>query len=66
MADINHGLTEEHFQVIQKGLADADLALQRVSLAKQAGIDTGDTEQIAREAQAKLLRIKQVYFPNRA
>jgi len=65
MTDKTNPLDESHFQQIEQGLASASRALAQVELAKRAGIDTGDSESRAREAQAKLLRIKQVYFPGR-
>ena len=58
-------LSEEHFQQIEQGLRAANSALAQVEMAKRAGIDTGDSEQRARDARDKLLRIKQVYFAGR-
>ncbi len=61
---INSPLNEEHLRRINKSLADLDDAQIQVELAKRAQIDVADQEKQIREAREKLLRIRQVYFPN--
>lgn len=68
MADVfgvEHPLTDEHLQQINDGLIGIDKALKQIALAERAGIDIGPTKAAALDAQTKLQKIKQVYFPNR-
>lgn len=60
-----HPLTEVHLDQINTGLAAVKDGRDQLVLAKAAGIDTGDAEQQLNTAEAKLLAIKQVYFPGR-
>lgn len=48
---------------INAHLANIQVGLNHVKLAKSAGIDVAEQEKMLNEAQAKLLRLKNVYFP---
>lgn len=63
MAD--NPLNEQHYQQIKDGLAQADEALRQIDLAKRAGLDVSAQEKQVAETKARLLSIKQVYFPGR-
>jgi len=65
MQSNSHPLTEAHYNEIQNALAEAQNGLNQVAKAKLAGIDLPDLEQEIKEHQAKLIRIKNVYFPGR-
>lgn len=65
MAVKNSPLTDQHFEVLKAGLEQADAALEQIETAKRAGLDVEQFEQPARETQARLLKIKQTYFPGR-
>jgi len=62
MSDV---LTEEHYQSIRKGLLAAEEAISRAKKAIEAGIDASAELREAERTRESLLRIKQVYFPNR-
>lgn len=53
-----------HLASINNGLDAIAVAEKQVILAKQAGIDVGNEEQNLRDTKAKLLQIKNTYFPN--
>jgi hypothetical protein len=59
----NNPLTFEHLQQIRNALSTAAVAQQHIDLAKRAGIDVSAQEQLLKDQMAKLLAIKNVYFP---
>lgn len=62
---INSPLNDDHYQQIQNGL-DILTALQpELDRAKRAGIDVSVQQADADAAKAKLLALKNNYFPNR-
>ena len=65
MADDDTGpLTLAHLEQIKQALAVIARAEIEIDRAKRAGIDvTQQTQQLA-DSKAKLLQIKNVYFPN--
>lgn len=58
-------LGEEHLQTLNQGIAQAEAANAQIELAKQAGIPVDQFEQGAKDTHARLLRMKQTYFPGR-
>lgn len=58
-------LTESHYQQIVNNLDILDQAQRQVEKAKQAGINVADQQAQITETRAKLLQIKNVYFPGR-
>lgn len=65
MNDTDNPLSETHYQEIQRGLEAAQRGLANIARAKMAGIDMSAAEQQIKDSQARLLAIKQVYFPGR-
>jgi hypothetical protein len=65
MAENDHPLTEQHLQEINGGLDKIRSAQRQIQLAKMAGIDVSSLEAQAADAQEKLTKLKQVYFPGR-
>lgn len=63
MNNPNSPLTDAHLSQIQNGLRLIDQAESQVLLAKQAGIDVTDAEKSIADSKAKLIRLKNVYFP---
>lgn len=64
MADTVGPLTQDHLRQIQDGLHFIGLAETQIELAQRAGLDVSDQKAKLVDAKAKLLQIKQVYFPN--
>ncbi len=58
-------LGERDLEQINTALAEIESAEGIIAQAKQAGIDLTRQETEARETKAKLLRIKQAFFPGR-
>lgn len=58
-------LNEQHLTQINDGLRQADEAMRQIELAKRAGLDVSLQEQQVQATKARLLQIKQVYFPGR-
>lgn len=58
-------LSEQDLEQINGALAEIESAEGIIAQAKQAGIDLTRQETDARETKAKLLRIKQAFFPGR-
>ncbi len=58
-------LSEQHYQQLVDGLAAAQRGLAHIELAKRAGIEVSAAEAQLLDTQSRLLKIKQVYFPNR-
>ncbi len=57
-------LTVEHLAQINDGLAGLANARKAIELAKRAGVDVAAQEATVNDTEAKLLRIKNTYFPN--
>jgi len=57
-------LTDEDRRAIETALENAKALKRELTKAKQAGIDVADAEARLREAEAKLRRIKNTYFPS--
>ena len=57
------GITPQHLPQLNEALAKIDNGLKAVELAKRAGIDVTVQEAALRDAQGKILQIKQTYFP---
>lgn len=55
--------TSENLQKIQRGIEAAEEAEEIIQLAKQAGLEVDAQEKRNRDARAKLLRLKQTFFP---
>lgn len=58
-------LNEDHLRQLNEGIAGVKNALSQIDLAVRAGIDVSSQKKSADETLAKLMQIKQVYFPNR-
>lgn len=56
---------EQDFKHIADHLANLNTAQEHIRLAKLAGLGVGDLQEQHDKAKATLLRIKNVYFPNR-
>lgn len=56
-------LTPEHLQQLNNALDQAKLAQAQIELAKRAGIDVSQAEQINQANIDKIRTYKQVYFP---
>jgi hypothetical protein len=56
-------LTQDHLVQIQNALDVTQIAKNQIEMAKRAGLDVSRQEAQLREAEEKLLRIKNVYFP---
>jgi hypothetical protein len=69
MADVNvhfkNPLTEDHLHQINGALDGIKFAYTQIDMAERAGIDVSSQKQAARDAEKRLLAIKQVYFPGR-
>jgi hypothetical protein len=61
----NGPLGEEDLESINTALREIEEAEGIINQAKAAGIDLTRQEGEARETKAKLLRIKQAFFPGR-
>lgn len=53
----------EHLSQIRNALDVIQNAKGQLELAKRAGIDVADQEDQIKQAETRLLQIKQVYFP---
>jgi hypothetical protein len=58
-------LTEAHYQMIMNGLQHIKHARRHVAQAKSANIDVSQHEKDLADSEAKLLALKNSYFPNR-
>lgn len=56
-------LTLEHLAQIKNALDQAKQAQVQIDLAKRAGIDVSQAEELNNKNIAQLTQIKQVYFP---
>ena len=56
-------LTPDHLAQIKNALDAVAQAKYQIELAKRAGIDVAQLEEINTANEAKLRQIKQVYFP---
>lgn len=56
-------LTLDHLAQLNNALDQVKLARTQIELAKRAGIDVSQAEQINNDNETKLRQIKQVYFP---
>lgn len=56
-------LTQQHLDQIKNALDIIALAKQQAEMATRAGVDIGTSLQQLNDTQAKLLQIKNVYFP---
>lgn len=61
----NHPLTEQDYEAIVTGLKDLDEADRQADLAMRAGIDLADSKKQIADTRAKLMKLRQVYFPGR-
>jgi len=58
-------LTEDDYKEIQIQLANLKEVERQIDLAARAGVDVTAEKEKASEARAKLLQIRQTYFPGR-
>jgi hypothetical protein len=56
-------LTADHLAQINNALDVIKQARYQIELAKRAGIDVAQAEQINNDNETKLRQLKQVYFP---
>ena len=56
-------LTPDHLAQIKNALDAITQAKYQIDLAKRAGIDVTQLEQIVLDNETKLRQVKQVYFP---
>lgn len=56
-------LTTEHLSQLNGALDQIRLARIQIDLAKRAGIDVSQAEQMNNDNETKIRQIKQVYFP---
>jgi hypothetical protein len=56
-------LTLDHLAQINNALSNIKLAQIQIDLAKRAGIDVSQAEQMNKDNETKLRNLKQVYFP---
>ena len=56
-------LTPEDLDAINTGLERAREAQELIDMAQRAGIDVEEFRVRAREAQERLIRVKQTFFP---
>lgn len=56
-------LTAAHLAQINQGLDLVKQARNQIELAKRAGIDVSQVEDINNQNETKLRQLKQVYFP---
>lgn len=56
-------LTVDHLQQLKNALDQIALAKVQIDLAKRAGIDVSQLEEMNNDNETKLRQIKQVYFP---
>ena len=56
-------LTIDHLAQLNNALDMVKLAKTQIELAKRAGIDDSQAEQVNNDNETKLRQIKQVYFP---
>lgn len=64
MAETSNPLTPEHLQQINDALEKLDVAEKQAKLAERAGFDVSSQFQQIADNRARLLQVKQVYFPN--
>ena len=60
---VQNPLTPDDLVSIKKALEDANDAKELIGMAEQAGIDVAVFKVRADEAQQRLLRVKQAFFP---
>jgi hypothetical protein len=65
MADLINPLNEAHYQQIQDGLEAARVGLIQAEMAQRAGLDVSADLARINASRDQLLKLKQVYFPNR-
>lgn len=63
--DFPHPLTEQHLVDINNALDGIKKARAAIALAQRAGINVDAQSRSADDTEQQLLKIKQVYFPNR-
>jgi len=56
-------LTDQHLVTIKNALDVIAVAENQIAMAKRAGIDVSQSEKQLADSKAKLLQIKNVYFP---
>lgn len=61
----DHPLTEADLAEINRGLDAVKAAKAQIALATRAGIDMSAQLAAANDAETRLIRVKQTYFPNR-
>lgn len=59
----NNPLTIDHLNQIRNALDAVQAAKNQIELAKRAGLDVTQLEEINNANETKLRQIKQVYFP---
>jgi hypothetical protein len=57
-------LDSSHFEQIMRGLEASRSAIAQAEMAIRAGIKAEAQLATAKEQEARLLKLKQVYFPN--
>lgn len=63
MPSVSAILTDAHLQNFKNAL-DQSVSIQReIDLAKQAGLDVSQAQQVLTEAVGKIRQFKSVYFP---
>lgn len=66
MQDPENPLSEEQQDELVQKLKDCDIAQKQIDKAKRAGVPIGDAETQLKEARSQLLKLKNVYAPNKA
>ena len=61
--DLLQPLGPEDLERINEALAQIDVLDQAIAKAERADINVSESKKIVEDAQVKLLRLKQVYFP---
>ena len=60
---VTNPLTDNDLEQINIGIEKSREAKQLIDIAQRAGIDVTEFQARASDAEAKLLRIKQAFFP---
>ena len=62
---VENPLSQQDLESINKGIQDAADAKELIQMAQAAGLDVESFKARTDEAAAKLLRIKQAFFPGK-
>ena len=59
-------LSEDQIQELLQKIKDTDKAQKQIDMAKRAGVPIGDAEEQLKDVKAQLIKLKNVYAPNRS